>query len=143
MTRVRPTLQEAVRWIAENDEPLLLEVAQVEELISVMLIADLFGKTPQVVAGLVVNHREAHLDEGEPIREADAGVAVQTRPKYPEIVVQLSGQDGNAFGVMGAVVKALKAAKTTKEERDTFMQEATRGDYNELLATCMRWVVVQ
>ena len=73
----------------------------------------------------------------------DAGVVWHGKPKYPEVTVQLIGQDGNAFAVMGAVVKALRAAKITKEERDTFMQEATKGDYNELLTTCMRWVTVQ
>ena len=30
--------------------------------------------------------------------------------KHPEVVVQLSGEDGNAFAVMGAVSKALRAA---------------------------------
>jgi hypothetical protein len=64
------------------------------------------------------------------------------RPKYPEIAVRLIGTDGNAFAVMGAVVKALKAAKVSQEERDAFMAEATAGDYDALLATCLRWVEV-
>ena len=143
--RVRPTLQRAVQWIAENDEPLLLEVGSVEELVSVMLVADLFGKGPAAVARLVINHRAQRYCRlrREADARGDAGVIWHGKPKYPEITVQLTGTDGNAFAVMGAVVKALRAAKITKEERDTFMQEATKGDYNELLATCMRWVVVQ
>ena len=72
----------------------------------------------------------------------DAGVVWHGKPKYPEIEVRLIGLDGNAFALMGAVVKALKAAKITKEERDTFMQEATRGNYDDLLLTCLRWVTV-
>lgn len=63
-------------------------------------------------------------------------------PKYPEIVVQLIGEDGNAFGVLGLVTRALREAGVPKEERDAFMREATGGDYDGLLGTCMKWVDV-
>lgn len=63
--------------------------------------------------------------------------------KYPEITVRLSGDDGNAFVVMGKVNRALKEAKVPKEERDKFMQEAQSGDYDHLLQTCMKWVNVE
>ena len=33
-----------------------------------------------------------------------------TECKYPEVEVELVGQDGNAFVIMGAVSKALKRA---------------------------------
>lgn len=33
-------------------------------------------------------------------------------PKYTDIEVQLTGQDGNAFAIIGRVSKALKNAKT-------------------------------
>jgi len=62
--------------------------------------------------------------------------------KYPEIKVQLSEQDGNAFAVLGAVRKALKRAGVPEEERDAFKTEATSGDYDHLLQTAMRWVDV-
>jgi len=66
----------------------------------------------------------------------------ETMPRYPEITVELIGQDGNAFAVLGAVTKALKRAGVSKEEQDEFMQEATSGDYDHLLRTVMRWVEV-
>lgn len=62
--------------------------------------------------------------------------------KYPEIQVQLSGNDGNAYAILGAVTNALKNAGVEKAERDAFLNEATQGDYDHLLRTAMRWVEV-
>ena len=62
--------------------------------------------------------------------------------KYPEIEVQLVGTDGNAFALIGKVQNALKDFEVSKEERDEFFNEATSGDYNHLLQTCMKWVNV-
>lgn len=64
-------------------------------------------------------------------------------PKYPNIVVELTGQDGNAFNVMGLVNRALREEGVPKEERDQFMREATSGDYDNLLQTAMKWVTVE
>jgi len=63
-------------------------------------------------------------------------------PKYPHIHVTLTGRDGNAFAVLGAVNAALKRAGIDKAERDAFFAEATAGDYDHLLQTAMRWVEV-
>ena len=60
--------------------------------------------------------------------------------RHPEIEVQLTGEDGNAFSVLGRVTKALRRAGVSKEERDLFMVEATAGNYDDLLNTCMDWV---
>ena len=62
--------------------------------------------------------------------------------KYPEIEVQLTGQDGNAFMILGLVSKALRRAGVSDEERKAFVTDATSGDYNHLLATAMEWVTV-
>jgi hypothetical protein len=62
--------------------------------------------------------------------------------KYPEIEVQLTGQDGNAFAIMGAVQKALRKAEVSKEEIDEYLKESMSGDYNHLLRTAMAWVSV-
>ena len=62
--------------------------------------------------------------------------------RHPEIEVQLTGGDGNAFVVMGTVTKALKRAGVPKEEIDEFRTEAMAGDYDHLLQTCMCWVKV-
>jgi hypothetical protein len=63
-------------------------------------------------------------------------------PKYPDIEVQLTGQDGNAFLILGKVIKALKRAGVSTEEIAAFKKESMAGDYDHLLATTMRWVEV-
>jgi len=63
--------------------------------------------------------------------------------KYPDVVVQLSGKDGNAFAVLGEVLRALRRAGVDEDTRDQFQREATSGDYDHLLRTCMAWVQVQ
>ncbi len=62
--------------------------------------------------------------------------------KYPEIEVQLTGTDGNAFAIMGAVTSALRKAGVSKEEIDAYYKESTSGDYDWLLRTACRWVSV-
>jgi len=63
--------------------------------------------------------------------------------KYPEIEVQLTGQDGNAFMVLALVQKALRRAGVSKEEIAEFHAEATSGDYDHLLRTALSWVSVE
>jgi len=64
--------------------------------------------------------------------------------KYPDITVKLVGSDGNAFAILGKVSGAMRrAGNVPKEEIDAFMEEATSGDYDHLLATCMKWVDVE
>lgn len=63
--------------------------------------------------------------------------------KYPDVSVQLTGEDGNAFSIMGRVQNALREAGVSKEECDAYREEATSGDYVHLLVTTMRWVSVR
>ena len=60
--------------------------------------------------------------------------------KYPNIKVKLSGEDGNAFSIIGRVLKAMKKAKVSEEERTQFKKEAMSGDYDNLLQVVMSWV---
>lgn len=61
--------------------------------------------------------------------------------KYPEVkTVKLVGEDGNAFAILGRVMKAMKVAGLPKEVQDAYFAEATSGDYGHLLATTMKWV---
>ncbi|MBI4471440.1 MAG: hypothetical protein HY646_02155 [Acidobacteria bacterium] len=62
--------------------------------------------------------------------------------KYPQIQVKLTGSDSNAFAVLGSVQHALRKAGVPKPEIDAFIAEATSGDYDHLLATCMKTVEV-
>jgi len=60
-------------------------------------------------------------------------------PKYPHIHVQLTGENGNVFNLMGLCVRAARKAGVSQEEVDAFFNEATSGDYNNALATCQSW----
>jgi len=63
-------------------------------------------------------------------------------PKYP-ITVDLCGVDGNAFCILGHVLSSMRRAHIPQEERETFKKQATSGDYNHLIATCMDWVDIK
>ena len=62
--------------------------------------------------------------------------------RYPDIDVELSGTDSNAFAIMGQVTKELRRAGVDSSEIDAFRTEAMSGDYDHLLQTCMGWVNV-
>jgi hypothetical protein len=64
-------------------------------------------------------------------------------PTYPHITVKLTGEDGNAFAILGRVLRAMRCAGVPQVERDTFRQEATASDYDHLLHTVIRWVDVE
>lgn len=59
------------------------------------------------------------------------------------VKVKLIGTDGNAFALMGKVVAALRKAKVGDEVIKAFREEATSGDYNNLLRTCSKYVEVR
>jgi hypothetical protein len=69
--------------------------------------------------------------------------------KFPDIDVQLTGNDGNAFAILGNVTKCMRRAKNedgssmcTTKDIDEFLDEARSGDYDKLLRTAMKWVNV-
>jgi len=64
------------------------------------------------------------------------------KPKYPNIEVELSGKDGNAFAILGRVKTAMRKANVPVADITEFLSEAMAGDYDDLLQTCMRWVEV-
>lgn len=54
------------------------------------------------------------------------------RPK-----LELVGQDGNAFMVLGLAKRAASEAGWDKEKFDAFLQKAISGNYDHLLRTVM------
>jgi hypothetical protein len=56
-------------------------------------------------------------------------------------VVQLTGESGNAFAILCRVHRAILCSNHP-ELAEAFMHEATDGDYDHLLSTCMRYVDV-
>lgn len=61
--------------------------------------------------------------------------------KFPEIQVQLTGEDGNAFAIIGRVSRALKRAGHGDLVNE-FQDEAMSGDFDHLLQTAVAWVEV-
>lgn len=62
--------------------------------------------------------------------------------KYPCITVKLTGEDGNAFFIIGKVTKALKKAGVHEQEIESFREKAISGDYDNALRTAMETVSV-
>lgn len=63
--------------------------------------------------------------------------------KTKKPVVELSGNDGNAFAVMGACFKAAKKAGWTPEQVEQVRAEMMAGDYDHLLQTAMKFFDVR
>ena len=59
------------------------------------------------------------------------------------VKVRLVGEDGNAWVILGRCRAAMRKAGYPRSFIDTFVTEATAGNYDDLLATVMRYVVVE
>lgn len=57
--------------------------------------------------------------------------------------VTLTGTDGNAFAILGAVTRALRKAGNPPAVVEAFKAEATAGDYDHLLATTFAYCDVE
>lgn len=55
----------------------------------------------------------------------------------PEAIVV--GQDGNAYSVMGIVSRSLKRAGASKSYIDQYYEDATSGDYDNLLVVSWKY----
>jgi hypothetical protein len=60
--------------------------------------------------------------------------------KHPEVFVQLTGEDGNAFRILGATEKALRKGGVPEKDVKEYMTDARSGDYDNLLRVTMDWV---
>ena len=56
--------------------------------------------------------------------------------------LKLIGEDGNAFAILGRARRALKSGGRS-DLIDTFYEEATSGDYDNLLQTCMKYFDIE
>lgn len=63
--------------------------------------------------------------------------------KFKNVVVNLVGTSDNAFSIMGLTMRALRKAGATEQEVKQYKEEATAGDYDELLRVTCEWVDVQ
>jgi hypothetical protein len=63
--------------------------------------------------------------------------------KFPHIHVQLVGEDGNAYSILGRVRAAMKRAGCTPEQIDEYTNDAMSGDYDHLLQITLQTVDVE
>ncbi len=68
--------------------------------------------------------------------------ATGTHSALTDAVVQLTGEDGNGFAIVGRVRRAILRSNHP-ELADAFINEALACDYDHLLVTCMRYVTVE
>jgi len=66
---------------------------------------------------------------------------MNTSTKYPDISIRLVGEDGNAFSILARCTREMER-NGLRDEVDTFVSEATSGDYDNLLRTVMAWFSV-
>ena len=70
-------------------------------------------------------------------------MTTSTTPQFADVHVQLTGQDGNVFAIIGRVRRALLKAGATEQQIDRFMEEMTAaGSCDAALAVVLRWVQV-
>ena len=69
-------------------------------------------------------------------------VLVKGKECLTDVTVKLVGEDGNAFAILGRVYVALRRAGH-KDLAEEYLKEATKGNYDDLLATTMRYVGVE
>lgn len=63
-------------------------------------------------------------------------------PKYPNVEVQLSMEDGNAFVIVSRVSRALRQAGVYADEIDEYKKLAMSGTYEDLLRVTTDTVTV-
>ena len=63
--------------------------------------------------------------------------------KYEHVTVRLIDEDGNAFAILGRVLKALRRGGVSESIIEAFRNEATAGDYDHLLQVVEEWVCIE
>lgn len=67
---------------------------------------------------------------------------MKTDLKYPDVKVQLSGEDGNVYSIIGRVKREIRR-KHGHEAADAFAKEAmSKGSYEEVLGFVQQTVDV-
>ena len=65
-----------------------------------------------------------------------------TGPRYPDVVVKLTGANGNALNVVGMTRRALDRHGVSDDVVESYVRDALAGDYDRVLATTLAWVKV-
>ena len=65
------------------------------------------------------------------------------RVKFHDVTVELIGNDGNAFAILGAVQNALRKAGVSPHDIAEYKRQAMSGDYDNLLRVTAQTVNVE
>lgn len=60
--------------------------------------------------------------------------------KFPNVEVQLSDEDGNAFSIISRAARAMRQAGIDDAEIEAYRQAAMSGDYDNVLRVTMETV---
>jgi hypothetical protein len=63
-------------------------------------------------------------------------------PIYPQVSVNLLGEDGNAFVIISRVRRAMKDNRLPESAIENYTREAMSGDYDVVLQATMKYVDV-
>lgn len=79
------------------------------------------------------------------IKCSGKGKSNERNPRMPKfdtylVEIDLSGPDGNALMILGRAMNALRDAGATSEQVAAYRDEATSGDYNNLISVTHNWV---
>ena len=107
----------------------------------------LTGRVPRIEEGERIGPKgetAQRADIAYPVEvgSADPNPGEHMEPLYPHIKVELVGEDGNAFFIIGRVRKALRRGGDGEEVVAAFTEEATAGDYDNVIRTAMKYVEV-
>lgn len=64
-------------------------------------------------------------------------------PRFPTVTVQLSGEDGNVFSIIGRISQALKRAGEVEGAAEFVKQAWEQESYDAVLQLAMRTVEVE
>ncbi|WP_282795765.1 hypothetical protein [Streptomyces sp. CC224B] len=63
-------------------------------------------------------------------------------PQHPDVKVQLSGEDGNVYSVIGRIQRALRQAGRGEAATEFVAAARSAGSYDEVIQLAMRTVDV-
>lgn len=103
------------------------------------LFLDDSGVSSNYTVDIDTSKQSLLIDRG---RKGYGTYEISTGPRFPDVTVELSGKNGDAFSIIGATARELRRGGASPAQVDAFRDEAMSGDYDNLLQTAMRWVNV-
>ena len=65
-----------------------------------------------------------------------------TGPRFPDVVVKLTGANGNALNIVGMTRRALDRHGVSDDVVESYVRQALSGNYDKVLSTTLEWVTV-